>query len=379
MTAIANNQKFHGLDVLRGVLAIIVCIAHSWQVFIAPSTGTTTWAGYVLALAARFAVLWFFCLSGYVISLSIAKNIELHKSFNSLEYALSRGFRVIPALVSVILIVFAIAVCVQMAGLSNLPSDMGAARTAFEVDVRSQFISLLTLGALRDLTGGLNGPLWSLQYELQLYTVMGLAAVVLFDKSGWRRLAAIGTLLFFLKYAFHLRSLAGDVTSQILWFAVFGCGVVAYVYFRNAKDKNLRIAAISCFIACLAICYLYPGEILNDLDTSPMLRWAQIFMGIGCTAMIILISRAAVSKRLGDLGKFGYTLYILHFPILLLGYFVFMNGGGYLASLSWAIAALSSGFCIVLSYVLSGYIENASAQRKFFRKTLRLSRAEVVG
>src|SRR4051794_2067746 len=63
-----------GADSARGLLAIIVCVAHSWLIFVYPVDSGRTGAAYLFGIGARMAVIGFFCLSGYLIAMSIRQN-----------------------------------------------------------------------------------------------------------------------------------------------------------------------------------------------------------------------------------------------------------------------------------------------------------------
>lgn len=368
-----QTEKFYGLDALRGVLAIIVCIAHSLQIFIRPfeQQGPSIWY-QTFALAARFAVLWFFCLSGYVIALSVKKNIGRHGGFSLADYSMSRLVRVMPSLLFAIALAVVLVKISTLLGINSLPSGITGARPRYEILLESQLTSLFSIGAFGELTGRLNGPLWSLQFELQFYTVIGLGSFVLFSSTSlWRRLFAVICLALYWQHVFHVRTVWGTIAVNTLWYGTFLCGVLAFVFFRNTRKTVLIIVAIASFFYCLYVFSQYTGgSIIWNLDKSLILMWAQMALAVTCTALIILISRTKVSRRLGDLGKFGYTLYIIHFPILLFVYFYLVNSIGYTVKLGWLAAVLSPVFCVLFAKFISRWVEDTKTQRAIMTKIL---------
>lgn len=380
MTNSKSGEGFQGLDALRGVLSIVVCFAHSWQVFIAPIEGSTTVSGYLFGLSARFAVLWFFCLSGYVIALSIKKNVDRFGDFRPTEYFSSRAFRILPPLLSVIALVYVIAKVAAIYGVASLPEGVSGARGSYSVNLKYQLYCLTTLCAQGDLTGTLNGPLWSLHYEIQLYTVMGLAAVVLFYKRYWFvRLLAAGALVGYWQNAFYLRSLSGDLSPQILWYITFGIGVCGFCFFSRASLRVLyALSVVGLGIGTYLFAAFDPAKLLAEIDRTVQLISAQVAIGVACTAIIILLSRTSVSQRLGDLGKFSYTLYIVHFPLLLILYFVLANSRvSYSLSLAWGIAIAAAVGCSLFARAISGVIENTAVQRELVRKGIGVLMAKT--
>src|SRR5438132_224703 len=156
---------------------MVVVAAHAWQIFVRPlDNGAVTWGTYVFGLGARVAVLAFFCLSGFVITLSIAENTRRHPAFDPLAYLSARAFRIAPPLLVVIALTFVTQVVLIMAGYNFVPARY-AARAVFITDPIEQLTALGSLCLSGELTGRwLNGPLWSLTYEIRLYVIAGLLA-----------------------------------------------------------------------------------------------------------------------------------------------------------------------------------------------------------
>ena len=233
---ITNNLQ--GLDSIRGILAVVVCIAHAWQIFLLPLDGNiATWEN-LFPVAARLAVIWFFCISGYVIALSVKRNIIRFGEFNGIEYFLSRTFRIMPPLIAVSILIYFLAEIAIIFGVDQLPHDVSSARSIYLVDIKTQILAIKTFCADGNLSGGLNGPLWSLQYEIQLYVLIGL--VSLFNRRNWFiRLFALGAIFVYFNFAFSLRSLGGALTLQYLWYLFFYWVLLAYLFSIKNLQKNL--------------------------------------------------------------------------------------------------------------------------------------------
>ena len=119
-----QHIKIASLDALRGVLALIVVSAHAWQTFILP-VQNEKWQSDLFGLSARFAVLAFFCLSGYVIALSASTNIKNNGHFKAGDFALSRFFRIYPPLLIVIAATLLMSAVLKGFNAESLPNSWG--------------------------------------------------------------------------------------------------------------------------------------------------------------------------------------------------------------------------------------------------------------
>lgn len=369
-----RKHNVPGFDAARGIFAIIVCVSHSWQVFVLPTAPALTAWNYVFGLSARLAVIGFFCLSGYLIALSVARNIDKYGYFRGDEYISSRAIRILPPLLFAIVLAYALYRLAVFLGIDSLPPGVSGARATYFDDLYDQWLSLATLMTDGNLTGTLNGPLWSLQYEIQLYIILGLVAYFLFSTRGrWFRIVAVGLLLLYAHKAFYLYSLSGATTLQFLWYSMFGLGVATFLLApRTNRAVGWLIASAS--LAGAAILFLRHDSLtlVNDLDTSAALMWGQFFSALFICAAIGLAADGNTGRSLAPLGRFSYTLYIVHFPLMLFSYFLLVNSGvRYSTSVGWQIAMLASFASVFFAYFASRFVENTRAQREFFREWQR--------
>lgn len=70
-----------GKSAVRGGAAIVVALDHAHSLFIQPYTGTSA-ISVGLSLAAHYAVMIFFAISGHLIAASIFSNIDRNKVYN---------------------------------------------------------------------------------------------------------------------------------------------------------------------------------------------------------------------------------------------------------------------------------------------------------
>jgi peptidoglycan/LPS O-acetylase OafA/YrhL len=382
MKSTTTKHNILGLDALRGILAIIVCMSHSWQVFIDPLEHELTSWNYVFGISARFSVIGFYCLSGYVIALSIQRNIAKFEGFSGIEYFLARAFRILPPLIFVIASVYALTGIAAHYNIDRLPEGFRSTREIYFVDIKTQLLSLRTLLTDGNLSGVLNGPLWSLQYEIQLYIITGLAAISLFSTRSWIiRILAVGALYIYFHHAFRLRSANGTLTLQFLWYLIFWLGMAAFLFtMRLTKVKCWTVATIG-MLCCFLLMATYDSrKLLDDMDSAKALIWAQFFFAAGSSALIVLLARTKSFSQFASLGNFSYTLYISHFPLLLFSYFLIVNTlPRYSMATGWIIAIAATGVCIFISKSTSKIIENSSSQRALLTSLTQSLKSAYLG
>ena len=311
MRAPEPTQHVRSLDALRGLLSVFVVAAHAWQIFSYPQTGDG-WANLVFGFPARAAVLCFFCLSGYVIAMSIHGNMRRNGTFDPLEYASSRFMRIAPPLLGVFALTWLFATILNAAGASHVGLQR-AARPDFLADPVGQLSALMTLTIYGDLTGKLvNGPVWSLVFEIQLYVISALA-VLAWSCRGTRRNVALVLLVVYVcvfgAYGLKLRTLT---------YVAFGFGAAGYVLRDVGRRPLLWGLAVTIPVAAL---FGYWASFYSMIYLDGAMPW--IFFQVAASAvfalLVVVASRASFNLQVSD---YSYTLYILHFPLFLFVYFL---------------------------------------------------------
>lgn len=338
-----SNQKheFRGLDGLRGLMALIVLGAHGFTVLVRPYTGVVADGAYqdfptlAWVLAARLAVLGFFVLSGFVIMHSLMLNARRHGSVNLSQFALARCRRILPPLLAVIVLAVALVVGMEALGKTSLPSDLRSERSEFLTRWPDQLLSLITLCLRGDLTGYLNGPLWSLVYEIQCYVVIGLLAAAFAAKSIALRAFAI------VAAAAYIYALSQQITPlHLLCYACFALGVLARWLSRPLSGLLL---VLGCALVAVSIGVLFVGGHQN------LQGWiGQFAFALGFALIVVHSAHSGVFRTLAVSGDFSYSLYIVHFPVLLVFFFLLHP-----LSDPWLIYAIALPACLAVAFVMS--------------------------
>jgi peptidoglycan/LPS O-acetylase OafA/YrhL len=355
--------KLDSLDALRGLLAITVCIAHSWQVLVHPAETGDTAASFVLGAAARLAVIGFFCLSGFVIAMSVERNRDRHGTFSLSDYALSRAFRILPPLAFALLATLLLAAALQAAGLDVITAKQ-AARPAYAVLWRDQLACLATLCIVGDLTGGLNGPLWSLAYEIQLYVLAGLLIVAAAGWAAWASRLVCAAAIAVIAFALWIAERPGWGWLHLLSFAAFGFGWAAFR--ARGRMPDHAFAALAVAGLALAVIAFAAGRqgLFAEFDRPSLLLLSQVVFSAGVAAALPIVARWPAPALLASTGGFSYTLYILHVPILLFGFAILAYAvPDYSLLAGWGAAFAGGAAAVLLARLLARYLERPAAQR----------------
>jgi peptidoglycan/LPS O-acetylase OafA/YrhL len=348
MPAANPTPHVRSLDALRGILSLTVVVAHALQIFSYPQTGL------YMGFPARAAVLFFFCLSGFVIAMSIHANIRRNGGFDAREYAMSRFTRIAPPFLAVVLLTWAFASI--LAGLDATRVDLeSAARNHFFAVPLEQMLALFSLTVFGDLTGGLvNGPVWSLVFEVQLYVIAGLLVL------AWSRKGPVAWFVLALVTAYVCVFGIVGLKLRTLCYLAFGFGAAAYAL-RNVRARTLLVGLL------LAV----PIATLFGIRASsiPMLHmdgaWTWISFQVALSAVFALLVIAAARVPIAfHLRDFSYTLYILHFPLFLFVYFLmYRYWPDSLARWANPLAVIAVPTAVLLS-ALVGRVEGLRLRRR---------------
>lgn len=315
---------------IRGVAAIVVATVHAFQIFTLPYFGLYGKAHLATSFLATYAVIAFFIVSGFMIFLSLSRHRDGDGFFDVLGFFSARIFRIYPPLVASILISFAVFVIVTSFDLHGAQSFrlgdelfLSRERVNFEWD-RLVPTLLLIYNVFPSTTPPLsiNGPLWTLAYEWWFYIfAMACAGVrscrpVLF---GWLPLCAL-IIVFF-------RQPSGVLfwVFFIVWHAGF---LLGYLYLRGSlhMDSFFRNSVLLLCACVLCIFVVGDGQPIKYL-IEPLQRlgkrahYVMLFVALILTIALGVAIRCKLQWRLlVGTSRYSYTLYLVHFPLLLLAF-----------------------------------------------------------
>jgi peptidoglycan/LPS O-acetylase OafA/YrhL len=303
VTAISPRAG-NSYDFIRFVAASMVLFSHHFPLAARPEPVLPIYGKTFGTLAVSI----FFSLSGFLIYRSIDKNADWWR------FVAARFLRIVPNLLLAVTLTSLITL-LYFGNYSNLTGHTGYV---------TRNLLLPFFGPAYEIEGvfqgsayqSLNGPLWSLRYEIQLYFILFL--IVAF--SGFLRGWILGVLLLVLSYAWmmdmHIRALGFDIFqySQLAGFFLSGA-LLGYLWQHwQAYTVPLGFTGLILWLACESF-IPFDGP-LNAITLSAAI------VGLGS-------SRAASGFSRG--GDASYGMYIYAWPtqqfciLLIPGFWVSMT------------------------------------------------------
>lgn len=342
------------LDLVRFAAALVVLVCHAAQ------SGLYSGRFPDSPLAQHYAVVVFFVLSGLVIAASAQR-----RRSTLTQYAIARAARILP--VSLSALAFSTAAFLIATGLggSAMHTD-----TYGDLSLRGTLLPLLFLSESAWGAGPVwNPPYWSLCYEVWYYALFG-AAVYLRGPARIAALTACALLagprillllpIWLVGVVLALSPLArrtGPVAGALLlaaglagaWFhtavVIPGWHLMQALTAPFHLQLSFSRFALSDLLLALAVAAAFAG--LRPLTT----RWPAPWL--------------ALERPARALAGFSFTLYLFHWPLLLLAKTVGLVAGRSLPAFALEIAGL-----IGIAYVISLATERQSHRVRARLETL---------
>ncbi|MFV0548228.1 MAG: acyltransferase family protein [Limnobaculum xujianqingii] len=322
MTLTALFQRFtpieqsvsHQLDMLRGFSTAMVLFCHAYLLFLYPLWPAIMLPAYLFAHA---WVMSLFALSGFLICKSACYNIQQNNQFSIRRYAFSRLNRIVPSFYfgcGALLLIYLISPWFFASGsreLAVISDTMSQAKMV--LDAKSFTGVLLFVNGFLTETPASNFSFWSLPFEVWFYVLFGL---ILWPQNRIAIFTAILLLLALslLNYAFLLYSL--------IW---CGGAIAALLHNHQFQLKGRVLIAIFSLITLVLLLLAAIGLFMLPADIDKpklLLALYGTLCGLGFGLLFYLMSFQRIRIRLPgyQLAKSSYTIYILHFPLLLFIY-----------------------------------------------------------
>jgi len=314
-------QRVDQLDGLRGVAALIVVLHHCIMAFPgydAAHLSTDMWLDPLalikfsplrLLVAGKAAVLLFFVLSGFVLSLAFLK----YEKISATNYLLKRVTRLWPP--------FALAILIAAGLYAMLPiPPVGVSNWALDFSWNAPLTwwvlakHLLMLGT--DQNQMLDNPMWSLVHEMRIALIFPLLFAIV--KIAPVRITAIFWILA-IAGAFLINDRPHDyVHSYVntgIYLSLFAAGITLATYrfelaaWLSRQNGWLRVAL---FLGSVFGLLLPSNQRIQMMAVAPAMTW--------------LVAAAAFEPKVASilrltpnqwLGKVSFSLYLIHLPVLL--------------------------------------------------------------
>jgi peptidoglycan/LPS O-acetylase OafA/YrhL len=325
--AFARRPEFPYLDGMRGFAAIAVVLYHA---FAYTGLDGQAWRelpvlGYIVGYG-YLGVPVFLVLSGYVLMLPVADRPGLDLRHGVRTFIRRRARRILPP--------YYAALALSLLLVLLIPVMRTAGGTAWDGVVPitpGGIISHLLL--LHDLSpewiGQINGPLWSVAVEWQIYFLMPFLLLPL-----WRRFGGLPVVIS-TTGIMTVASLAGFAQWACPWLlGLFAAGMLAAQITvgerpRWASDRILvsaAVAAATLLLVGLPVLQerVWLAEIIAGPGFAALLAWAGRRTMKGARPTILRVFESRIAARFGMV---SYSVYLVHSPILALGNFLLLPLG----------------------------------------------------
>ncbi|RTL93327.1 acyltransferase [Ancylobacter aquaticus] len=302
------------LQSIRGIAALVVVLAHCWFYY-AYDPSIKLWAE--AAFNAHAAVICFFVLSGFVLTLSLERS---GLGTNSLiHFFVRRGFRIYP----VLWVASALALTYPVF-LIDYP--LPAIVDPWWGSQARSYPSMFTVGgAFTGVASSLKVPVWTLYIELVGSAFMPLLVFAL--SRGAIAFGAVTILLIILSQIEGWPMLLSPA-RYLIFFALGAAMTRTPPILSHLLRSPIRVilAAIGCFVVMWFSRWGFDARFLVNYN-APL---PALIEGVAAAALIAVIYSSPAPfaflrhRWSASLGDVSYSLYLLHLPIL--GWIAFTLG-----------------------------------------------------
>jgi peptidoglycan/LPS O-acetylase OafA/YrhL len=306
------------IDVLRGVSAIFVMLAHARNfVFVDFGQGAPSIFRAIFYLATglgHFSVVIFFVLSGFLISQSVIR-IDWKNANSALAYLIARFTRLWVVLLPALLLTACWdCLAISLTGSGFYRGEMEYFHSGPQGYVQLDILTFLENAAfLQTIVGpvyGSNTPLWSLACEFWYYLAFpALFFVALpFGRAKPLVITSVAAILFLIGRQFGIQIVA--------LFAIWVVGFLVVVARSGRLSNRTRAASLAAGLLGLGfVVWSSRLKWLNDFDV-------DLFEAIAVGAVILGASSWKCPKSwkvpVSLAAEMSYSLYLTHFPLLAL-------------------------------------------------------------
>ncbi len=314
------------LDGLRGLAALYVALEHAANLLVFHGTPIPHWGSLALKplLFGHYAVAVFIVLSGYCLMLPVALSADKQLRGGWREYLLRRGRRILPPYY--VALAFSL---LLMPWMMRAKQTSGLALTDADHLTPGNVLShlLLVHNWSNIYIRSIDGPLWSVATEWQIYFFLPFVLLPLWRRFG---IAAAVAAAFAFGLAPHfLCPPQRNLDEACPWYlGLFALGMTGALI---SAGRDLRLQALArrvpwgpltagCAAAVAAGRLCSPGSVGDATDW-----YMDILCGLFSACLIVWCSRRAQtgfwltdalqSPAAMALGAMSYSVYLMHTPL----------------------------------------------------------------
>jgi len=288
-----SAQRIEHLDSLRGLAALLVVFGHSLQCLNGNQHGE-----FIYSVTSRSAVIFFFLLSGFVLSRSLEKTNALTTN-GIFCYIIRRGFRLYPMTFIALLFGAGVALIVVAPPYNGYASEW----------LRDQIINAKTITTFSDYWSEvimqsqyLNPPLWTIRAEIQCSIALPILILIENKKNSHQLILSILLAVFFI---------IDKCSHKSSFLVAFYLGHLINTH----QDKLQYITKNKCKILLVMLIILWTLVARNGLMDIIIL---SLILALLVPTPWVTLKIFLTWLPLRFLGKISYSFYAIHMPIMFL-------------------------------------------------------------
>ncbi len=290
-----RSEHRNYFDTIRLLAAWSVIVAHHYPItgVRAPAWISNQWLSW--AWLGGVAVMTFFVISGYLVTLSWLREPRL------LPFLWKRVLRIWPGLCGAVLVcIFGFGLAFTVLPAPQFLRSAGVLEFAGNLTLLRATTDLPGVFTGQPVPGTMNGPLWTIPLEFLSYCALALAGLLGVLRN--RKLASLLAAAYMLWYLLFRND---DVTGKlVLWpmytaYFAAGCFIALHAqWFRQYASRLLMVLLPLCLLAY----FLTPYQ-----STARFLVWPILIIAIG--------SRSVRQNWFHSIGDPSYGIYLYGFPV----------------------------------------------------------------
>lgn len=322
------------IDYFRGIFSSLIVLIHTYQILLLPLIyEQNSLLLKIIQSIGVYTVGCFFLISGYSIANNLHSNyLKNNKNINIKIFIKSRFYRIAPPFIYSIALLILIVFIIQYFELNGselyrLAEDKYVPREKAIYDWEAILYNLFFLPSVifNISTPSMNGPLWSINYEVYSYILTLFIFLVFINK--YNSLKFIISLVFLLSFFIFQFTYNNYINYNFLYFFLYYCiGLITYFIKLKQLLSIKRIKQL--FIVFLVIVF---ALMVYDINYFRAYQGIASFntMIIFLIFLILFYSKYFSNRKLYlsdiffSIAKYAYTIYIVHFPLLLLSLSLF--------------------------------------------------------
>ncbi len=319
------------LDGLRGLAALYVVLSHAALLLSQGTRQVSHWAGLFLKPLAfgHYAVAVFIVLSGFCLMLPVAQSADQHLRGGWRGYLLRRSRRILPPYYAAFLLsaltLPLVTLAKHRAGVLSTDAD----RLTFG-DVISHLLLVHNWNSV--YFQSIDGPLWSVATEWQIYFFLPFVLLPLWRRGGLA-LTTIASLV--IGYAPHFLWSAGhNLDWACPWYLILFALGMAGAVISTGRDPRLRLLfesmpwgfATAVLAVITAVWHLLTPKSEAVAESGSSQWYMDILCGLFSASLLVLCTRRAQGGKFWltqvlqsppamALGAMSYSLYLIHDPL----------------------------------------------------------------